>query len=101
MPSLFNSQNTTIQSYSLSAFPVSLSLDGYPHVVEVAVTIFPASAVPVIINTDPLWVHPTYSTGSLSIEVDEFSGAFRSSTITLIHPDDESLSVNIYIRQSN
>ena len=99
MGSLFNSQNATIKSNSLSAFPTSFDLPFHAQTVTASVTIFPSTAVPTI--TESLsWVYATYTAGSLTITVDENqSTAFRAASIILTHPDDETISVTITISQ--
>ena len=98
MGSLFNSQNATIQSNSLSAFPTSFDLLFDAQTVTASVTIFPSTAVPTI--TESLsWASATYTAGSLTISVDECVEPFRHGEIILTHPDDETISVTITINQ--
>ena len=100
MGSLFNSQNATIQSNSLSAFPTSFDLLFDAQTVTASVTIFPSTAVPTITG-NLSWVYATYTAGSLRIFVDESVADFRTGAIILTHPDDETISVTITINQES
>ena len=98
MGSLFNSQNATIQSNSLSAFPLEITLDYSAQTTTAVVTIFPSTAVPTI--TESLsWASATYTAGSLTISVDECDELFRHGEIILTHPADVTISVTININQ--
>ena len=100
MGSLFNSQNATIQSNNLSAFPTSITLDSSAQTFTASVTIFPSTAVPTI-KESISWAYATYTAGSLAITVDENNVKKpRFGTMSLTHPNDETKIVSISITQS-